>query len=90
MFLWGEIVQNPHGALAHTLSLVPITAPATMMLRLGAAEIGTFDILASLGITISGGLLALWGSARVFRAGLLLYGRRMSIRGVLTALRQAG
>ena len=48
------------------------------------------EALASLAVTVLGGLALLWASARVFRAGLLPYGQRMGLSGVLRALRQAG
>ena len=90
MVLWNPLVENPDGMLPRILSFVPITAPVTMMLRLGAADIALVEVLGSLAVTALGGVVLLWGSARVFRAGLLLYGQRMTLRGVVTALRQAG
>ena len=90
MVLWVAIIENPHGPLARVLSFIPITAPPTMMLRLGAADVGVLEILTSLALVVGGGIVLLWASARVFRAGLLMYGQRMSARSVLTALRQSG
>jgi len=90
MWLFVFIAGNPDGPLARILSFVPFTAPITMMLRIGAAEISLVEIIASLTVTLLGGIVLLWGSARVFRAGLLMYGQRMSLRRVLRALREAG
>lgn len=87
--LWQVIVGDPGGGLARSLSFFPITAPMTMMLRMGATEIPLWEIIASLAVTVTGGIGLLWLSARVFRAGLLLYGQRMSLRRILGALRQA-
>jgi ABC-2 type transport system permease protein len=84
------IAGNPDGELARILSFVPYTAPATMVLRMGAADVSALEIAASLMVTVLGGVVLLWASARVFRAGLLMYGQRMSLGRVLTALRQAG
>lgn len=90
LWMFMLIAGAPDGPLARVLSLIPITAPITMMLRIGATDIGVAEILASLAVTILGGLLLLWGSARVFRAGLLMYGQRMDLRRVFAVLRQAG
>ena len=90
MLLWQLIIEQPNGGAARAFSFIPIHAPATMMLRLGTGDIGLVETLASLIVTVAGGLLLLWCSARVFRAGLLMYGQRMSLGRVLTALRQAG
>ena len=84
------IAGNPDGPLARVLSFVPFTAPITMMLRIGATDIGLVEIVASLAVTVLGGVVLLWGASRVFRAGLLMYGQRMSLRRVFSALRQAG
>jgi ABC-2 type transport system permease protein len=90
IWLFVFIAGNPAGSLAQILSFIPFTAPVTMMLRIGAADIPPVEIIASLAVTLLGGIVLLWGSARVFRAGLLMYGQRMSLRHVLRALREAG
>ena len=81
------IAGNPDGVLGRVLSFIPITAPITMMLRLGESDVAVAEILASLVVTFLGGLGFLWASAKIFRAGILLYGQRMSVRGVVAALR---
>ncbi len=89
MVLFQPIAGNPDGPLAQILAFIPFTAPITMMLRLGAADISLVEILASLAVTVGGGLVLLWASARVFRAGLLMYDQRMSLGRVLSTLREA-
>lgn len=90
MWLFVFIAGNPDGLLAQILSFIPFTAPITMMLRIGAMDVPLVEIITSLLVTLLGGIVLLWGSARVFRAGLLMYGQRMSLRRVLRALREAG
>ncbi len=90
MWLFMFIAGNPDGPLAQILSFIPFTAPLTMMLRIGAADIALVEIFGSLAATVLGGVVLLWGSARVFRAGLLMYGQRMSLRRVLSTLRHGG
>ncbi len=85
-----ELMSNPDGVLARVLSFIPLTAPMTMMVRLAVGDPPVWEALASLVITVLGGLALLWVSARVFRAGLLMYGQRMSLRGALAALREVG
>ena len=90
MWFFMLVAGNPDGGLARGLSFIPFTAPTTMMLRIGAADIALVEIIASLAVTALGGVVLLWGSARVFRAGLLMYGQRMSLAGALKAVREAG
>jgi ABC-2 type transport system permease protein len=84
------ISGNPDGPIARTLSFIPLTAPITMIQRIGATDVPITEIVFSLVATVAGGVFLLWGSARIFRAGLLMYGQRMTLRSVLRALRQSG
>ena len=84
------IMASPDGVLARVLSFVPFTAPTTMMVRLATEGSSILESLASLAVIVLTGVALLWVSARVFRAGLLMYGQRMSLRRVMSALREAG
>ncbi len=88
-WLFMFIAGNPDGPVARILSFIPFTAPVTMILRMGASEISLVETVSSLAVTVLSGVLLLWGSARVFRAGLLMYGQRMSLGRVLRTLREA-
>ena len=86
----GMLLENPDGGIARVLSFIPFTAPVTMMVRLAASDVPFWEVVASLAVLLLTGVALLWMSARVFRAGMLMYGQRMSLRGVFAALRQAG
>ena len=84
------ILSDPDGTLARVLSFIPFTAPTTMMQRVSSSDVSGFETLASLAVTLAAGFVMLFVASRVFRAGLLLYGRRMTLRNVVRAVRQAG
>jgi ABC-2 type transport system permease protein len=84
------IISKPDGVVARVLSFIPFTAPTTMMVRLATEGSSILESLASLAVVVLTGVASLWVSARVFRAGLLMYGQRMSLRRVMSALREAG
>ena len=84
------ILSDPDGTLARVLSFIPFTAPTTMMQRVSSSDVSGVETLASLGVTLAAGVVMLFVSSRVFRAGLLLYGQRMTLRNVVRAVRQAG
>jgi len=84
-FLW----TNPNSLLAQVLSYVPLTAPVMMLQRLGMTEVPLYQIAISLILLILGIIGALWAGAKVFRMGLLMYGKRPSVSEILRALRQA-
>ncbi|MCH8186057.1 MAG: ABC transporter permease [Chloroflexi bacterium] len=90
LWLVNVILSAPDGGVARVLSFIPITAPTAMMLRIGSGDVSNAEILASLAVTALAGVVMLFISARVFRAGLLLYGQRMTLGAVWRAVRQAG
>jgi ABC-2 type transport system permease protein len=83
------IFANPNGPIPRFLSMFPLTAPTAMMLRLPLTTVSPLDIAISLGGLIITIPLAVWGGAKVFRMGLLLYGKRPGLRQIFRALRQA-
>ena len=90
MVFLGVLLENPDGGISRLLSFIPFTAPVTMMIRLGASDVPLWEVVGSLAVFLLTGVALLWISARVFRAGMLMYGQRMSLRGLFAALRQAG
>ncbi len=84
------ILTSPNGTLTRVLSIFPLTAPTAMMLRLPlAGQLPVLDLLLSLAGLLFAIPFVLWGSARLFRMGLLLYGKRPSLRQIVRTLRQA-
>ncbi len=84
-FLW----TNPNSLLAQVLSYIPLTAPVMMLQRLGMTEVPPYQIAISLILLILGIGGTLWAGAKLFRMGLLMYGKRPSVSEILRALRQA-
>jgi ABC-2 type transport system permease protein len=83
--LMTSLMAHPDGALAVVLSLFPPTAPTTMMFRLGmsSANVPWWQLGSSLALLAGSGWLVLRGSARVFRIGLLMYGKTPSLPEIL-------
>jgi ABC-2 type transport system permease protein len=85
----GLIIANPNAVIARVLSWFPLTAPMMMMLRLPYGEVPVVDILGSIAVLIVAVPLVIRGGSKVFRASLLVYGKRLSLREIWSALRQA-
>jgi len=83
------IFANPNSTLAVVLSYFPFSAPVTMMLRLGLTQVPWYQLLISTALLVGAVLVSLWAGAKVFRLGLLMYGKRASPTEVWRALRQA-
>ena len=86
---WFKLVQSPDGMLARVLSFFPPVTPMVMILRLSAtSDTPTVEVLASIGLLAAAVLGVMWAAAKVFRTGILMYGKRPGPREVLRWLRQ--
>jgi ABC-2 type transport system permease protein len=74
------LLNEPNGNLARVLSLVPPLAPFVVPVRHSIAPIPIGELALSVGITIAGLLLIVWVAARIYRVGILMYGKRASFR----------
>ena len=79
------ILGRPDGPVAVSMSMFPPTAPVTMMLRLMAptGSVPPWQVAVSLALLVGAAWLALTASARVFRVGLLLYGKTPTLPEIL-------
>ena len=89
-YLMTFLVGRPNSGVAVGLSMFPPMAPVAMMLRLSSpsATVPAWEIALSLGLLALGAWLALVGSARLFRVGLLLYGKTPTLPEILRWVRQ--
>ena len=74
------VLLNPTGTTARVLSLVPFSSPIIMPIRMAVTGIPPLELAASLGFLAIGCIVALWLASRIYRVGLLMYGKRPSIR----------
>ncbi len=89
MVAWPRLAQEPNGELARVLSYVPPTTPMVMVLRLSSGpEIWIGEVVASILVLFAGVLVTIWAAAKVFRTGILLYGKRPGPREILRWLRE--
>lgn len=71
-----NIVQNPNSLLATVLSLVPFSSPMAMLVRLSTTEVPVWQVLLSLLLLVGGFLGCIWVAARIYRTGILMYGKK--------------
>lgn len=83
------ILELPNGIVARVLSYIPFTAPTTMVLRLTAADVPATDIAISALCIAVGIWLVLKIASRLFRFGILIYGKRPSFGETLRWLRES-
>lgn len=87
---WFKVVRDPNGVLARVFSFLPPLTPMVMILRLSTgSNIWIVEIFASIVLLIAAVLAAIWVAAKVFRTGVLMYGKRPGLWEVCRWLRQS-
>lgn len=84
------IVQSPNSLLSVILSLIPFFAPMVMLARIILLEPPVWQIVLSIALLLASIYASIAFSARVFRVGILMYGKRPSIRELIRWYRYAG
>jgi ABC-2 type transport system permease protein len=79
MIVINLVLANPNSAISITLSMIPFFAPIVMMMRIGVVNPPVWQILMSMGIMLATILGSVWLAARIYRVGILMYGKRPSI-----------
>jgi ABC-2 type transport system permease protein len=88
MFLQ-PVLNNPEGMLATNLGWLPFSSPIVMPLRMSAVTIPPWEIGLSLFALAAGCYIAVYAAARIYRTGLLMYGKRPSMREVVRWIKEA-
>lgn len=89
MMLTGVIMTNPDAMVVRVLAWFPLTAPTTMMLRLPLADVPWFDVAGSIILLLVTIPVVVWLGAKVFRLGMLMYGKRPGILEIVRLLKHA-
>ncbi|MCI0629336.1 MAG: ABC transporter permease [Phycisphaerales bacterium] len=88
LMLWLPISDSPNGMLATVTSFIPPLIPFVMVLRLtGGEPIATWQIVASILVGYASMLGMIWMAAKIFRVGVLMYGKPPSPVELLRWLR---
>jgi len=77
------------GQLARLASLIPFSAPIVMPVRVATGDVPGGQLLMSFAILAASVILVVWLSARIYRIGILMYGKRPSMRELARWARQS-
>jgi ABC-2 type transport system permease protein len=83
------IIEEPNGIAARIFSYIPITSPVTMMIRISTGKVAMWEVLLTVLVLIGSIYLAIKIFGKVFRIGLLMYGKRPKLKEIIKAARQA-
>jgi ABC-2 type transport system permease protein len=77
IFIGIYAAQSPDSALAFWGSIIPFTSPVVMMARV-PYDVPVWQILLSLAILVSSFIISTWFAGKIYRTGILMYGKKVS------------
>jgi ABC-2 type transport system permease protein len=86
-FLMFPVLESPNSPLATVASVIPFLAPILMFLRISLEAASTTEIISSVCLLIITILFLIWITGRIFRVGILMYGKRPSLPEVIKWIR---
>ncbi|HEX8656965.1 MAG TPA: ABC transporter permease [Hymenobacter sp.] len=73
------ILRNPDGPVAFWMSMIPFTSPIAMVIRLPFG-VPMWQLALSLGLLVLGFVGTVWVAARIYRVGVLMYGKKVTYK----------
>ncbi|QGY45346.1 ABC transporter permease subunit [Maribellus comscasis] len=80
------IAKNPEGPVAFWGSIIPFTSPVSMLARVPYG-IPTWELLLSMFLLVLATVGAIWVAARIYRTGILMYGKKVNLKELIKWLR---
>jgi len=87
MFALAPVISNPSGTVARVISLIPFCTPLIMYLRISLATPPAWEIALSIVLMLVTIYAILWVTARIYRVGILMYGKRPNLPEILRWLK---
>jgi ABC-2 type transport system permease protein len=88
-YLAFPVIRSPNSTFAFWVSMVPFFSPITMLVRIVTQTPPVWQIVLSLLIGAATVVLLIWLAARIYRTGMLMYGKRATLPEVWRWVRQA-
>jgi len=87
--VYPAVMNNPSGTVAVFFSLFPFTASLVMFLRTAVSEPPAWQILLSVVLLVGTAVLMTWFAGRIYRVGILMYGKKPTLPEIFRWARQA-
>ena len=69
------VISNPDSTLSYWLSIIPLTSPVIMMMRIPFG-VPPIELFISIGLLITGFIFTTWLASKIYRTGILRYGKK--------------
>lgn len=73
------VIEDPHGSVSTIFSFIPFTSPVVMLMRIPFG-VPIWQQLLSLGLLVATFMFTVWFAAKVYRVGILMYGKKPSYK----------
>lgn len=83
------VMLAPNSTLSVVLSWLPWTSPIIMPIRMGLTTVSPLSVAGSIMLAALGSVFAVWLSARIYRVGMLMYGKKPSMAELMKWIRYA-
>ncbi|MFT6815953.1 MAG: ABC-2 type transport system permease protein [Sphingobacteriales bacterium] len=80
------VVNSPNGTLAFWFSMIPLTSPIVMMLRIPFG-VPLWELLLSMTLLVAGFIFIVWVASKIYRTGILMYGKKITYKELWKWLR---
>jgi ABC-2 type transport system permease protein len=74
------LTTNPNGQVAVWMSMIPFTSPIAMMMRLPFGGVPAWQLATSMVLLVLGFIFTTWLAGRIYRVGILMYGKKVNYR----------
>lgn len=82
-----SVFDNPHGPIAVGFSIFPLTSPIVMLMRIPSGGVPWYEIAISIALLIGTFLFIVWLAAKIYRVGILMYGKKAGYKELYKWLR---
>ena len=73
------VMQNPESSMGFWFSIIPFTSPIVMMVRM-PFDPPVFDVVLSMALLVAGFIATTWLAAKIYRTGILMYGKKVTYK----------
>lgn len=83
------ILLDPSSTFSRVMSWLPFSSPILMPLRMTMVQVSAVELAGTLAVLIAGCIASTWVAARIYRVGMLMYGKRPSFREMARWVRRS-
>jgi len=89
IIMFPAVLQEPGGQVAAALGLIPFSSPIIMPIRYAASDVPASEVAMSLAVLAASTLAVVWLAGRIYRVGILMYGKRPGVRELMRWARES-